>query len=72
MELKVDFGYNCHELPRAKRRGDRRPIKHIHPPYPLAKFHIPLDLKYIQYVLSDALKRKRKKDKRDRRKDRKI
>ena len=69
------FGYNCHELPRAKSRGDRRPIKHIHPPYPLAKFHIPLDLKYIQYVLSDAwksIKRKRKKDKGDRRKDRTV
>ncbi len=69
------FGYNSHELPRAKRRGDRRPIKHIHLPYPLAKFHIPLDLKYIQYVFSDirkTLKRRRKKNKRNRRADKQV
>ena len=55
------FGYNSHELPRAKKRGDKRPIKHIHLPYPLAKFHIPLDLKYVRYVLSDAWKNLRKR-----------
>jgi len=47
------FGYNSHELPRAKRRRDFRSIKHIHFPYPLAKFHIPLDRKYIRYAISD-------------------
>ena len=55
------FGLNSHELPRAKRRGDRRPIKHIHLPYPLAKFHIPFDLKYIRYVFSDAWKSLKRK-----------
>ncbi len=58
------FGFNSHELPRAKRRGDKRSIKHIHLPFPLAKFHIPLDLKYIRYVISDLWRnlRKRKKN----------
>jgi len=55
------FGYNSHKLPRAVKRGDRRNIKHIHLPYPLTKFHIPLDLKYVKYVLSDAWKRIKRK-----------
>ena len=70
------FGFNSHELPRAKRRGDRRPIKHIHPPYPFAKFHIPLDAKYIKYVITDfgkAIKRKfGKKNKGNRKKDKRT
>ena len=57
------FGFNSHKLPRAVKRGDTRPIKHIH--IYGSKSHIPLDLKYIRYVISDiwkALKRKRKKN----------
>lgn len=42
---KPIFGFNSHELPRAKKRGDRRPIRHIH--IYGSKKHIPLDLKYI-------------------------
>jgi len=57
------FGFNSHKLPRAVKRGDTRPIKHIH--IYGSKSHIPLDLKYIRYVISDiwnTLKRKRKKN----------
>ena len=67
---KPILGFNSHKLPRAVKRGDTRPIKHLH--IYGSKRHIPLDLKYIKYVLSDALKRKRKKDKGDRRKDRTV
>lgn len=59
------FGFNSHKLPRAVKRGDTRPIKHIH--IYSSKRHIPLDIKYVRYVLSDAWKsfkkRRRKKNK---------
>ena len=68
---KEIFGYNSHPLPRALRRKDRRCIRHLH--LFSGKIHIPLDLKYIKYVLSDALKRRsRKKGKRDRKKDKRT
>ncbi len=65
---KPVFGINSHPLPRARRREDNRPIRHIH--IYRSKRHIPLDRKYIGYVISDFRKRigrKRKKNKEDQR-----
>lgn len=67
---KPVFGVNSHELKRAKKRGDRQYIRHAH--IYGSKRHIPLDLKYLWYVVSDAwksLRRKLRKKKRNREKD---